>query len=112
MVDGLSHRQHITSITTSRTHLREYILQYLPGDAHYDWVRSSLDLDPLDLRFEDYSCDDNGLLRYYNKIYVSNCEGLQKAVLEEIHCTPFVGSPGVNKMMADLRPLYFWLGLK
>ena len=61
----------------------------------------------MDSWFEDYSFDEDGLLRYQNRIVVLDREGLQK-----VFCTPFSRHPGVNKMMADLRPLYFWSGLK
>ena len=71
-----------------------------------------LDVDSLDSRFEDYSFDDDGLLIYHNMIYITDHEGLWKVVLEEMHCTLFAGHPGVNKMMVDLRPLYFWPRLK
>ena len=99
-------------MTTFGTCLREFILQYLPGDTHYDWVKLVLDVDSSDSQFEDYSFDDDSLLRYQNKIYVPNHEGLWKVILEEMHCTSFVGHPGVNKTMTNLRPLYFWSGLK
>jgi hypothetical protein len=35
-----------------------------------------LDMDSSDSCFEDYSFDDNGLLRYHNMIYVPDPEGL------------------------------------
>ena len=92
--------------------MKEYILQNLPGDAHYEWVKSVMNTDASDSRFDDYSLDEDGLLKYQNRIYVPDREGLRRVVLEEMHNTPFSGHPGVNKMMADLRPLYFWLGLK
>ena len=76
MADALIRRRHITSITTSRTRLTKYILWYLPRDAHYECVKSVLDMDSLDSRFEVYSFDDDGLLRYQNKIYVLDSEGL------------------------------------
>ena len=66
-----------------------------------------LETDASNSRLDDYSFDDDGVLRYQSRIYVPNCEGLQKVVLEEMHCNPFLGHLGVNKMMADLRPLYF-----
>lgn len=112
VADALSRRRHIAAISTSRTRLRDYILQNIPGDAHYEWVKFVMDTDASDSRFDDYSLDEDGLLKYQNRIYVPNREGLRRVVLEEMHNTPFSGHPGINKMIADLRPLYFWPGLK
>ena len=48
--------------------MREYILQYLPGDTHYEWVKSVLDIDASDPQFDDYSFDEDGLLKYQYRI--------------------------------------------
>ena len=45
-------------------------------------------------------------------MYIPNCAGLRKIVMEEMHSTPYSSHPGVTEMVADMRPLYFWPGLK
>ena len=57
-------------------------------------MKSVLDVDSSNSWFEDYSFDYDGLLRYQNRIYVPHNEGLQKMVLEEMHCTPFAENLG------------------
>ena len=48
VADALSHRRHIIAISTSQNCTREYILQYLPRDTHYEWVKLVLDTDAFD----------------------------------------------------------------
>ena len=45
-------------------------------------------------------------------MYIPNHAGLRKIVMEEMHSTPYSSHPRVTKMVVDMRPLYFLLGLK
>lgn len=112
VADALSRRRHIFTISTTRTRLKEHVIKNLKGDDHYEMVKTALHTDPSDHRFDGYSFDIEGLLRYQGRMYIPNHVGLRKIVMEEMHSTPYSGHPGVTKMVADMRPLYFWPGLK
>lgn len=46
------------------------------------------------------------------RMYVPNKGGLRDLIMEEMHNVLYFGYLGVNKIVADMKPLYFWLGLK
>jgi hypothetical protein len=55
---------------------------------------------------------ENGILVYKRKIYVSNLAKLKNAVLREMHNVPYVGNLGYHKSIAVVRSQYVWLGMK
>jgi hypothetical protein len=63
-------------------------------------------------RFEGYSFDSDGLLRYGGRIYVPPNDGLRMWVLSEAHRAVYMAHPEVTKMREDLKPLFFWKGMK
>jgi hypothetical protein len=52
------------------------------------------------------------ILLYRNKVYVPNSQELRILVLKEMHNVPYVGHPGYQKTIVDVRGQYFWLGMK
>lgn len=45
-------------------------------------------------------------------MYIPNSSELRKTIWKEVHIAPYSGHPGVTKMLADIKPLYFWKGMK
>ena len=45
-------------------------------------------------------------------IYVPMLGDLCTLVLSKAHCVPYFAHPGVKKMHADLKQLYFWAGMR
>lgn len=37
---------------------------------------------------------------------------LRNLVWREVHFAPYLGYLGVTKLLADIKPLYFWKGMK
>ena len=68
--------------------------------------------DPQDPTYSEFSLEDDGLLRYRHKIYIPNNPELRRQILGEFHSTPYSAHPGVTKMLADIKPIYFWKGMK
>jgi hypothetical protein len=62
--------------------------------------------------FEGFTLYDNGLLRFRNQIYVPPNNKLRSLILNEAHRAVYMAHPGVMKMRADLKPLFFWKGMK
>jgi hypothetical protein len=53
-------------------------------------------------RFEGFSFDDDGLLRFKNQIYVPLNDELRSLILNENHKAMYMAHPGVTKMRVDL----------
>jgi hypothetical protein len=62
--------------------------------------------------FEGFTFDDDGLLRFKNWIYVPPNDKLRSLILNEAHIAVYMAQPGVMKMREDLKPLFFWKGMK
>jgi hypothetical protein len=63
-------------------------------------------------RFKGYTFDDDRMMRYNNKIYVQPNYELRNLILSEAHGVVYMAHLGVMKMKADLKPLFFWKGMK
>jgi hypothetical protein len=58
-------------------------------------------------KFEGYTLDKNGLLRYNNRIYIPPNDELLILILSEVHHTVYMAHLGVTKMREELKPLFF-----
>jgi hypothetical protein len=63
-------------------------------------------------KYEGYSLENDGLLRFNDRIYVLPNEKLRSLILSEAHRAVYMAHPGVTKMKEDLKPLFFWKGMK
>ena len=112
MVDALSRRRHISAMTKVKFQLRDQILQYLEHNNFYAEISMTLIRDPQDPKYSNVNLEEDGLLRYRHRIYVPNHPELQRLILEEYHLAPYLGHLGVTKMLSNIKPLYFWKGMK
>jgi hypothetical protein len=62
--------------------------------------------------FEGFTFDDDGLLRFKNWIYVPPNHKLRRFILSQAHRAVYMAHPRVRKMRVDLKPLFFWKGMK
>ena len=111
MADALSRRRHIFAMATINFRLKDQIL-HLEHDEFYAEISLALIRDPQDSKYSEFSLEEDGLLRYHNRIYVPNNSKLQRMILKESHLAPYSRHPGVTKMLSDIKPLYFWKGMK
>ena len=63
-------------------------------------------------KFEGYTLGTDILLRYNNRIYIPPNDELRILILSEAHQAVYMAHPRVTKMKEDLKPLFFWKGLK
>jgi hypothetical protein len=63
-------------------------------------------------KFEGFTVDNDGLMRYNNQMYVSPNDELRSLILNEAHRVVYMDHLGVMKMRVDLKPLFFWKGMK
>jgi hypothetical protein len=54
-------------------------------------------------RFEVFTFDDDGLLRFKNQIYIPLNDALRSFILNEAHIAVYMDHPGVTKMRAELK---------
>jgi hypothetical protein len=64
---------------------------------------------------EKYKCfcqDGKGILWFESRLVVPKNKDLKKKILDEAHLSKFSMLPGSTKMYHDLKPLYWWTGMK
>lgn len=113
VADALSRRRHEVSAMTLEVELKSQILATLPSDSWYSEVKAEVESGrALEGKFASYSLDSDGALRFSGRLYVPPSVGLRTLILTEGRRAPYAAHPGVKKMYADLRLLYFWTGMK
>jgi hypothetical protein len=113
VVDALSRRPHIFSVLPLQTNLREMILTLQCDDDWYKEVEGFIRKNTMMVpRFEGFSFDSDGLLRFKNHIYVPPNDELRMFILNEAHRVVYMAQLGVTNMRVDLKPLFFWKGMK
>ncbi|XP_060969615.1 uncharacterized protein LOC115713430 [Cannabis sativa] len=55
---------------------------------------------------------DSGMLLFKTMVYVPNSAKLRNEILEEAHTTPYSLHAGTTKMYQDLKPFFWWSGMK
>jgi hypothetical protein len=63
-------------------------------------------------KFEVFTIDNDGLLRFKSQIYTPPNEELRSLILNEAHKAVYMAHLGVTKMRVELKPLFFWKGMK
>jgi hypothetical protein len=63
-------------------------------------------------RSPGFSEDEEGVLWYNRRIYVSNVKELKDKILHEEHESAYSVHPGGNKVYHDLMATYWWYGMK
>lgn len=112
VVIALNKRRCISSMITIQIDFKNQVLQKSKDDEYYEKVKEALSINPKEQRFQGYYFESNGLLRFKGRLYVPNSRDLRDIVWKDVHIAPYVGHPGVTKMMDDVKPLYFWKGMK
>jgi hypothetical protein len=96
-----------------QTNLRENILALQHDDDWYkevkDFIGQNTKMVP---RFEGFTLNDDGILRFKNQIYVPPNDELSILILNKAHKAMYMAHPRVTKMRVDFKPLFFWKGIK
>jgi hypothetical protein len=108
VVDALSWRPRIFSVLPLQTNVREKILTLQRDDDWYREVEDFIGQNTMMVpRFEGFTFDDDGLLRFKNWIYVPPNVKLRSLILNKAHRAVYMAHLGVMKMRANLKPLLF-----
>jgi hypothetical protein len=91
-----------------QTNLREKILTLQRDDDWYKEVEDFIGQNTMMVpRYEGFTFDSEGLLRFRGRIHVPPNEELRMMILSEAHRAVYMAHPGVTKMRVDLKPLFF-----
>jgi len=60
----------------------------------------------------DFRVDDQGLLKFGDRLCVPADSGIKEEILAEAHRAPYTVHPGSTKMYKDLKLTYWWPGMK
>jgi hypothetical protein len=113
VADALSRRPLIFSLVPLKVNLRERVFGKLLRDSWYLKVTSTLQSErKLEPRYEGYSLEVDGLLRYQGRMYLPGGGDIRSIILEKSHRELYCAHPSVKKMYADMNNLFFWLGMK
>jgi hypothetical protein len=109
VADALSWRPHIVSMFPLQMNLHGNILTLQCDDDSYKEVKDFIGQNKMMVpRFEGFTFDEDGLLRFKNLIYVTPNDELRSLILNEAHRAVYMAHLGVTKMRVGLKPLYFW----
>ena len=86
------HVMHIT-ITTSTPGLWDRIKETNNTNELFQQVDACLQQQGTTYKFQHYKLED-GILKYKNKVYISNLENVKKLVLKEMHDVPYASHYG------------------
>jgi hypothetical protein len=110
---ALSRRPRVFSLVPLKVNLRERVLMQLLGDGWYLKVTSNLESGrQLDPKYDGYSLQADGLLRYRGRMYIPESGDIRSIILKEAHRALYCAHLGVKKMYADMGKLFFWVGMK
>ena len=107
VADALS-QPHIFLVLPLQMNLHENILSLQRDDEWYKEVEGFIGQNTMMVPwYEGFSFDSDGLLRFKGQIYVPPNDELRMLILSEAHRAVYMAHPGVTKMRADLKPLFF-----
>jgi hypothetical protein len=113
VVDALSQRPCIFLVIPLQTNVCENILTLQLDDDWYKEVKDFIGKNTMMVpKFEGFTVDNNGLLRFKGRNYIPPNNELRSLILNEAHRAVSVAHPGVTKTRAYLKPLFFWKGMK
>ena len=99
VMDALSWRPRVFSLVPLKVNLRERVLMQLQEDSWYFEVTTNLQSGrQLDPKYEGYSLEVDGLLRYQGRMYIPKVGDIQSIILKEDHRAHYCVDPGVKKM--------------
>jgi len=60
----------------------------------------------------EYRLIADGLIKFRDKIYLSDINELKNLILSEFHAKTYLGHPKYQKMLTTVNKFYYWLNLK
>ena len=63
-------------------------------------------------KMKDLNRDNEGILKFGNRLYVPNSGDLRRELMEEAHCLAYAMHLGSTKMYRTIKGNYWWKGMK
>ena len=99
------------AINTRTSYLKDMIKEENITYEIFQEVKASLQQQGTTHKFEHYKLDDV-MIKYKNKVYISNSENVQKMVLKEMQDLQYAGHYGYQKIVAVVKKDYYWPRMK
>jgi hypothetical protein len=103
---------HLESLRTYEMNIRERVKSAQETYAFFKTIKSYLEQEPAGLKYEGYQLLNDGMLTYKGRLYIPNCDDLNRFMMDELHKIPYTGHHGYHKMIITTRKLFYGLGLK
>ena len=88
--------------------LQEEILQKQITDKRTQTIRRDVE----NGKQTDFRIDQEGLLRFRNRLCIPNDITLKEKILEGAHSSPYTIHPGGTKMYKDIKETFWWRNMK
>lgn len=88
--------------------LQEEILQKQITDKRMQTIRKDVE----NGKQTDFRIDQEGLLRFRNRLCIPNDITLKEKILEEAHSSPYTIHLGGTKMYKDIKETFWWRNMK
>jgi hypothetical protein len=111
-LDRRVHEMHAKNIIMYKYDLNDIILEAAKSDQHYMQTIEKLQHGNSQQKIKDYELREDGILMYKGKVYVPKSQDLKNMVWREMHNVSYVGHPGCQKTIANVKSQYFFPGIK
>ena len=98
---------HVASLSIFQSDLSQQIANHVAGDELYEQVKDKLQQQSLENRYEGYKLEEDGLLTFKGRIYISNVADLRRIVMDEIHQAPYSGPHDIRRQLLQLESSTF-----
>jgi hypothetical protein len=115
VVDALSrrvHEMHATTINMCQSNLKDRIIEAGKLDKKYMEVKEKLQQGNLQQKVENYKLENDEIIMYKGKHYVTNSRELKNMILGEMHNVPYARHLGYQKTIAAVKIQYYWSEMK
>jgi hypothetical protein len=104
----LSHCAVLAQIALVSELLEQIIVEQRYDDLEIPHIKKLM----VEGRGPHFSIDEQGVVKYKNRLVVPGNEELRRKILDEAHQSKLSIHSGSNKMYHDLRQLYWWSNMK
>ena len=64
------------------------------------------------MKYKGYQLLNDGMLTYKGRLSISNCDDLNRFMMNDLHKRPYIFHPHYQKMIKTTRKLFYWPRMK
>jgi len=103
---------HLASVSTYELGIKERIKSAQAVYEFFKTMKTYFEQAPIGLKYEGYQLLNDGMLTYKYRLYIPNCDELNRLILDELHKIPYIGYPSYQKMITCTKKLFYWPRMK